>query len=1581
MTKYSHIIMRQRLAIDIPDKRYQQEVQRKVQKIVEQKLNEILENVFSTYVPKDVVITLDQLHINLADITPATLEENIVQQIHHKLPTIIKEQVNLAIKDPLKKRVSPLPEAKLQAVKHYLLHGYFAWWMPANDEKIIEDLYTEIYRETPTAIKVLWSELSEKPSAIQRFINQFSPTTIQKSIHLLNSSQAQQVLNITEDFSNLQPLLSKIVPIAPHKKLHTAIRNIVLSQSIQTLSTSRKFNEANFIKACLQEIAKDFNTSYPALVTNLSQELLKQQPLSFILTSKLSSHIIHLRDTQIITRSDYTAAQFPILIKQLDDLLAQGENINKQKLSDTINQIFVQTKNPTDKEELITHLASISHTRQLVQHLSSNDFTKLIEIVQPTIQNAFILTKQLWRSIMPPEARSYQLIEQLTVKYLNKRSSDEQQAPTVYLTYLIRKLNSYLGQNLRKWSIFIKQNKGALEKTYTSELVKALIDNLPTTNIPTSIEVQPIITPSISSIDKFFIETINTIAEHPEFIPRSSLTILLESLKKDLSFFLQENVSTSLDLEKKISHTVKNIFKHVIIDSEQLQWATKQFVPWIKQQATSSANHNLENSLQIFKDKLAALLSKQESIREGRADIIVGPTDLTIGLIKDFFTHQLLPPGYVHQLAVMAAIIKQLVYIPGFQSELYDLLQQQSIRKQLVKNIVSSAKSLLINTLVPVSIDTKEIYENILLRADVLRASNPTDKQAILEDIFLEAISQNLKTNEEDFIQHSLLIVSYNAQLPKQEVYRRVQLSARKYAPTISLIHNLQHLAPLFEAPHPAIADVLDRAFLPIYNLLKSFLSTQTLRSDLYAQLLAFMKNVVEQRLATAGIDKALHQQLHTLFPMLSDNQKQILFEAIKKKIQEGIDKQLQTLQKTWLHFLHTGELLQGYNKVTELFNNLLAGSSSKTATDSNHSTAISLIHNLPDSYIQQLTTSLITALQTPHTRKSLVASLPIQDLEKVVRLVAKGKSEIVINYINNIYEIWDYTGTSNTAYQNSKLAWWASALPTLVNMKKDDFSEKAWLSESLSVFAKSLAIPFNTLISSLTTYAKTNSKPFEISKEKTEELDKILIQIEQDWVKTAKQEARKSWPTQPTFQELHQLFSIGFSNLSGDETASLSILEQQLSNLANQQASSVKKFFYTYSEPAIISQQIVYYFSSPLIKQLIYCLDTEAHPFVQQYIDFSTLHQPDFYQSQGIDAFSWRKHTEIATFTYLLEKREKPFEKQKYLLSILEKSNNYTKQEIHLIIESLITYHTQEKLSNEYREIIQELKNILPVEEFKHTTEIQQHFEVKEHEEDSVATSIIQPTASSVQYYQKEFTIKSKPSHKEKPAEDIKLYIRNSGLVFLWPFLEGLLEKQDLLEKQVFFSNIERNNAVHTLQYLVTEQLSTPDWRLILNKLLCGMAYNAIPFSGYYLWDKKDFAKRVLEEQEKALVAANNKGGKKNKKLNKSPVIELPEEIVLLRKNTEELLTNVLAEWTSLKKLEKFEAFQQGFGIQEFRQYILQRDGLLQYVDQGDKGGYWHLTITWEEYDAAIMKTPWPIKKIYLPFMQEELVVFWAPN
>jgi hypothetical protein len=1572
--------MRQRLTIDIPDKRYQQEIQSKVKNLLEQKLNEILEKYFSSHVPNDVVITLDQITVNLADTTPDLLEESILQQIHHKLPAVIKEQVDLAIKDPLKKRITPLPDAKLQAVKHYLLYGYFAWWMPAHDEKIIEDLYTEIYYKTPAAIKDLWAELNDKPLAIQRFIEQFSSTTVQKSILLLRPGQAQHMLNISEDFSKLHPLLLKITSASAQKKLHTATKYTVLAQSIKTLSTNKSFNEINFLKICLQQLAKEFNTSYSVLVTNLSHELSKQT-LSSSLASNLASNIIRLHDTEIINNQHskpITYARLSTLIKQLDEVLASGENINKHQLSSTINEIFAQSKNPAIKSVLTGYLTSISHTRQLTQCLPTEDFAKLIEVIQPAIQNAFVISKQIWQAVIPQEQKNHQLIEQLTVKYLNTKRSSVQQEPHAYISYLVGKLHSYESNNLEKWAPFIKENVATLEKRYTSDLVKTLLKKLPTNNIQSPNH-------AVLPLNKFFAETLDKIQEHLELPSHQPLTILLDNLYEDLSFFIQENKPLLAELEKNLLNNVESVFKYVITDSKRLQWAKNQFILWIKQQISKAEPHNSENSVQIFQNKLAVLLSKQDSSKrypskEHQTNLEAKPEHITILLIKDFFTHQLLPHGYVHQSALMSDIIRQLVYIPDFQYELYNLLQQQSIRKQLVKNVVPAAKGMLLNTLVPMSINTRKIYEQILFKADVLRTDAQIDKQALLEDIFLESASQSLEISEEDFIQYSLLVLSYNAQLPKHEIYRRINLSAQKYAPTIPLIHKLQQLSPLFETAELTIADVLDKAFLPIYNLLKGLLSAQDLTPDLYAQFLAFMKNIIANRLTTEIIDKKLYKQIRKLFPMLLAHQRQHLFELIKKKLKEVADKQLQTLQTSWLHFLHTGELLEGYKSASELFNNLLLGTSLKNENHNNNLATIPLIHSLPDSHIQQLTTLLITTLKTPHVRKRLIASLPTEDLEKVVQLVIKEKSKIVINYIHNIYEIWNHTGIVNITPQESKLAWWEATLPTLVSTKTSAFSKKVWLTESLSVFATLLELPFTTVLSSLTAYAKANAKPFRVARESTEELDEILINIEQYQFKTVKEEAEKAWPAQPAFQTLHQLFNIGFSSFNRHTPTSLEALEQQVSNLINQQVSSVKKFFYTYPKPVILSQQIVYYFSAPLVKELIYCLDTKAHPFIQQYIDFSILYQADFYEAQGIDAFSWRKYTDIATLSYLLEKKDTAFNKRKYLLRVLETSQKHTKQDIQSVLQSLINYHTQHKHTTVHEEIIQQLSDLLITDNVLDTA-IKNS--LKEEEDTETAFKMVQPTSPRRHDYQKELAIKSEYSHKEKPQKEIKLYIKNSGLIFLWPFIEELLEKQDLLKHQVFYGNLERSNAVHTLQYLVTEQLSTPDWRIILNKLLCGMSYNDIPFAGYYLWDKKAFAKRVIEEQEKALAEYNNQPTKKKhkKQLNKKSVIELPEEIVLLKRNTEELLTKVLAEWKSLKKLERYEPFKKGFGIQDLKKYILQRDGLLQYVDQGEKGGYWHLTITWEEYDGDITKTPWPINKICLPFMKEELVVFWTPN
>jgi hypothetical protein len=119
-----------------------------------------------------------------------------------------------------------------------------------------------------------------------------------------------------------------------------------------------------------------------------------------------------------------------------------------------------------------------------------------------------------------------------------------------------------------------------------------------------------------------------------------------------------------------------------------------------------------------------------------------------------------------------------------------------------------------------------------------------------------------------------------------------------------------------------------------------------------------------------------------------------------------------------------------------------------------------------------------------------------------------------------------------------------------------------------------------------------------------------------------------------------------------------------------------------------------------------------------------------------------------------------------------------------------------------------------------------------------------------------------------EQLDQEIKIYIKNSGLIFLWPFMEDLLVKQELMENQVFVDNMAANNAIHMLQYLATEQLPTPDWRMILNKLLCGLAYDAITPLGYYLPEERKLAVTILEELKQEKV--NTKSLKSLKKSNK---------------------------------------------------------------------------------------------------------------
>ncbi|MCK5014719.1 MAG: hypothetical protein KAS66_12970, partial [Candidatus Omnitrophica bacterium] len=75
-----------------------------------------------------------------------------------------------------------------------------------------------------------------------------------------------------------------------------------------------------------------------------------------------------------------------------------------------------------------------------------------------------------------------------------------------------------------------------------------------------------------------------------------------------------------------------------------------------------------------------------------------------------------------------------------------------------------------------------------------------------------------------------------------------------------------------------------------------------------------------------------------------------------------------------------------------------------------------------------------------------------------------------------------------------------------------------------------------------------------------------------------------------------------------------------------------------------------------------------------------------------------------------------------------------------------------------------------------------------------------------------------------EETPWDEEIYVANAGMVIAAPYLPRLFELLGLTEQSRFTSREAAERGVHLLQYMVDERTGTPEYRLVLNKLLCGV-------------------------------------------------------------------------------------------------------------------------------------------------------------
>ncbi len=180
------------------------------------------------------------------------------------------------------------------------------------------------------------------------------------------------------------------------------------------------------------------------------------------------------------------------------------------------------------------------------------------------------------------------------------------------------------------------------------------------------------------------------------------------------------------------------------------------------------------------------------------------------------------------------------------------------------------------------------------------------------------------------------------------------------------------------------------------------------------------------------------------------------------------------------------------------------------------------------------------------------------------------------------------------------------------------------------------------------------------------------------------------------------------------------------------------------------------------------------------------------------------------------------------------------------------------------------------------------------------------------------------KPYRKLGEKEERKLldplFINNSGLILLAPYIAILFEKCGLMNGGEFINDESRVKGVGLLQYAATGSTAAFEPELVLNKVLCG-----IP---------------VQDPLESSLEISNEE-----------------KEIV------DSLLYAVTQQWPPLN----------GTSIQGLRETFIQRDGKIEETEED-----YFLKVEQKAFDMLLDQIPWNISIIKLSWMEKMIAVEW---
>lgn len=559
------------------------------------------------------------------------------------------------------------------------------------------------------------------------------------------------------------------------------------------------------------------------------------------------------------------------------------------------------------------------------------------------------------------------------------------------------------------------------------------------------------------------------------------------------------------------------------------------------------------------------------------------------------------------------------------------------------------------------------------------------------------------------------------------------------------------------------------------------------------------------------------------------------------------------------------------------------------------------------------LTTYLPTfslAKATIHVRQRLVTNFTHTQL---MLLVAQQThmNQSLSNCIEGTYQLWCATQGVLGQQNTTKNLFWNSLLKALPSkpIATDD-----WLSQIITTLSNVLAISSTTLLESFQLLIPgTNNIPV------VKEFTKALDRLQKKYQTNMQQEAMQRGYTEPILRKLHLLFHSNLSTFSRKYALSLDALSGELVAFISAEPLSFLKFLQDQGYNPFISRRIVHYFDQSVTAKIITCLAQENSLFVNHY--FVLLTSP---LGHTDSTSTWHKELSIAIIDYLTTKTY--FRANLFIAHTLSHTI-YPRADKWQIIASIVSTPAITDLDTQ---IITLLKPLLK--------------------------RINQPTDVAILADQSKI-VEHLPAKKDRFSEDtVRIYTKNSGLVFIWPFLYNFFKKHNLMVGNQFLSAQAAHNAVYLLQHLVTGKLKSPEWQLTLPKLLCGLPYDVVllpykPIDKSYDLPQKGIEEEAIGSQSEAI-------------------------------QSQRLFQSVLKRWKQVESLQAIDPYQQATTQAILQDYFLNRLGILtrHAVDDEGQEWLWHLMMMRQEHDHTIdLLPPWSMNRVKLPWMQEAIVLFWA--